>query len=191
MEWSELLKQLRYYIVIPTTGTPEYKDLIFEDSKETFLKEFVDKNGNKIILPRTSSSAPAANKTSPKTPSDKFRELTDYMKAHVSNEVEKAEVVELDNGGFTYRETRKKFTGLEYVLSITVNWSQFTSNWKYELHMDSRLLEEQYGQGLKELIKHMFAYFNTPRPGSHEYRDILTEATSIADDFREYENLWD
>ena len=60
MGWPELLKNLRSFITVPTTGTPEYKDLIFKDSKEDFLKEFVDSKGNKVNL-KNSSSKPAAN----------------------------------------------------------------------------------------------------------------------------------
>ena len=54
MEWVELLKQLRYYIVLPVVGTPEYKELLAEN-----LKEFVDKNGNKINLNNPSSNIPS------------------------------------------------------------------------------------------------------------------------------------
>ena len=55
--WVELLKTLRNYMMVPVTGTPEYKDLVFEDSKEDFLKEFVDSKGNKVNLKNSSSSS--------------------------------------------------------------------------------------------------------------------------------------
>lgn len=54
MEWVNLLKELRYYIVLPVVGTPEYKELLAEN-----LKEFVDKNGNKINLNNPSSNIPS------------------------------------------------------------------------------------------------------------------------------------
>ena len=189
--WEALLKALRdsefgTYAIIPKPGSKEYDSLC----ESATLKEFVDKNGNKVNLPKNSTTV---SKSSTNEPRDKFKALTDYMKANAGSKVAKAEVISLDNGGFIYREIRTRANGLQFTLQIEVSWSQFTSNWKYELYIDATFIEEQDGTGLKELIKHMFAYFNTPRPGSREHKELCesTNSSSIADDFKTYENLWD
>jgi hypothetical protein len=179
--WGELLKTLRAYITVPVVSTPEYVDLFTES-----LEEWVDKNGKKVSQP---ASVPAANASS-KTNKEKFTSLLYHMKKNKPSETDKVEVVRLDDGGFTYKEHRKNSTGYEYTLTILVGYSRFNSQWKYELYMDTNLIEEKSGSGFNELINNLYAYFNTPKPGTKEYQD-LCESASFAEDFRAYENLWD
>jgi hypothetical protein len=162
--WGELLKTLRAYITVPVVSTPEYVDLFTES-----LKEWVDKHGKKVSQP---ASVPAAN-TSSKTNKEKFTSLLYHMKKNKPSETDKVEVVRLDDGGFTYKEHRKNSTGYEYTLTILVGYSRFNSQWKYELYMDTNLIEEKSGSGFNELINNLYAYFNTPKPGTKEYQSLV------------------
>ena len=157
--WTSLLKELRQYITVPVVSTPEYKDL---------LTEWLDSTGKKVNL--NTSSAPA--KASSKTNKEKFTSLLYYMKKNKSSDVYKVEVTRLDDGGFTYKEYRKKSTGYEYTLTISVGYSRFNSQWKYELYMDQSLIEEKSGSGFNELVNNLYAYFNTPKPGTKEYQSL-------------------
>ena len=201
MGWIDLLKTLRTYITVPVTTTPAYKEL---------LTEWVDKDGNKINLNNSSTSTPTTSSPT-KTHKEKFEELTTYMKVHAGKTVDKAEVLRIDAGGFTYKEHRTSATGNDFTLTVLVGYSRFNEQWKYELYMDTSLIEEKRGDGFKELIHYLYDYFNTPMPGSKECLSLcewvdekgnkidLTKnssttsqsGSSIADDFRTYENLWD
>ena len=175
--WESLLDALLLTLRVPAEHTPEYKDL---------LVEWVDKSGKKVS---TTSSVPAS-KTSGKSNKGRFTYLLYYMQKNASRETEQAEVVRLDDGGFTYKEHRKKATGYEYTLTVLVGYSRFDSHWKYELYMDTNLIEEKSGGGFNELVNNLYAYYNTPKPGTVEYKD-LCESASFAEDFSTYETLWD
>ena len=155
--WTNLLKELRQYITVPVVSTPEYKDL---------LTEWLDATGKKVNL--NNSSAAGSSKTN----KEKFTHLLYYMKKNKSSDVYKVEVTRLDDGGFTYKEYRKKSTGYEYTLTISVGYSRFNSQWKYELYMDQSLIEEKSGSGFNELVNNLYAYFNTPKPGTKEYQGL-------------------
>lgn len=173
--WVNLLRELRPYMSIPTTGTPEYKELLTE-SFSSELKEW------KYINP----PKPASSKTN----KEKFTELIDYMMKRKSSLVTKTEAVRIDDGGFTYKEYYKSSISQDYTLTLLVGHSRFNSSWKYELYMDTNLIKEVQGSGWEELLEELEKYFHVPKAGSPEYKK-LCESTSIADDFKLYENLWD
>ena len=158
--WPELLKMLRYYITVPVTTTLEYKELI---------TEWLDSKGQKVSNTGSHATTPASSKTN----KEKFTSLLYYMKKHKSITTDKAEVVRLDDGGFTYKEHRVSgATKNEFTLTLLVGYSRFNSQWSYELYRDTSLIEEKSGNGFEELIGHMYAYFNTPKPGSKEHKDL-------------------
>jgi hypothetical protein len=157
---------------------------------DTDLCEWLDTKGNKINFPKASASSPKVNTTSSKTNKEKFEELTNYMLTHKSTlSVIKSEVIRLDDGGFTFKDYRKSPTG-EYVLTLLVGYSRFSPQWKYEIYMDTALVEEQSGNGFKELLNNLHNFFNVPNAGTPEYKSIC-ESASFAEDFRLYESLWD
>jgi hypothetical protein len=188
--WPELLKSLRPYITIPVATTPEYKDLMFEDSKDSFLKEFVDSKGNKVNLPRASSTVASSKSSKPNR--EKFEELTDYMKANKSIHVTKAEVTRLDDSGFTYKETIDSSVAGNTIFNVVVcNHSRFSDAWNCEVYRNQKIVEDTLGHGWEDLLKMLDNnYFNVPTVGSAEHKS-LCESPSFADDFKTYENLWD
>ena len=177
--WMDLLVDLSHYIKVPVTGTPEYSDL---------LTEWVDKTGNKINL--NNSSSQAANNTSTKTNKEKFTHLLYYMKKNKASNVTKAEVVRLDDGGFTYKEYLRYPSGQDLIFTLLVGYSRFNSSWRLELYVDTNIVKEVQGSGWEELLKELDPYFHVPKAGTSDY-DLLCESYSIADDFKTYENLWD
>ncbi len=184
--WDEVLKLLVSIRVIKNTYNCE--SLEDEFSEENILTEFVDAKGNKVNLPKASSKP--ASSSSSKTNKEKFKELTDYMIKNKSSSVYKAEVVRLDEGGFTYKEHRKSSSGQDFTFTLLVGYSRFGPQWKYELYIDTELEEERSGNGFNYLLFELYKHFKVPSPGSPEH-DSICESASFADDFKLYENLWD
>jgi hypothetical protein len=190
--WAELLKALRNsefgtYAIIPKPGSVEY-DYLCESAS---LKEFVDKNGNKVNLPKASSSAPVVSKTSNTSSNkDKFIKLIYTMMRDKIVSATHVECVRVDDYGFTYKEVRDTEKTGEYTLTLLVGYNKDDS-WKYELYIDTSLAESRQGDGMKELINFLSSYFSVPAFGTTEYKELCESATSFADDFKLYENLWD
>ena len=165
MGYPNLLKQLRQYINVPTVGTPEYKDI---------LTEFLDKTGKKVSL----NSLTVKTSSTTKTNKEKFKELTDYMINHRGSLTARAEVVRLDDSGFTYKEhwTATAASGKGYVLTLLVGFGRdkYYNDWKYELYIEESLAEKSEGTGMADLLKELDKYFHVPKVGSPEHK-ILTE----------------
>jgi hypothetical protein len=190
--YTNLLKELRKYITVPVAGTPEYRDLMFEDSRSTFT-EWVDKNGNKVDLKNSSSQS------APKTNNEKFIYLLDYMqkrnKTSTVKTINKTEVVKVDDTGFIYKESIT-MNGIDCIVTLIVDfgskYNSASTAWKYKLYLDNNLIEEIKGVGWGELLNSLKGNFHVPAQGSKEYESICESLDySYADDFREYENLWD
>lgn len=162
--YEKLVERLESYMWLPDGGTPEYKGL---------LTEWVDSKGKKVNLNSSSGSSQSASKGSTKTNKEKFKELTDYMKAHANSSVEKVEVVRLDDGGFTYKEHWLSNTGKKFVLTLLVGYSRFNSSWRYELYMDTSLIKELQGSGWGDLIEEVYKYFHAPKAGTKEYDSLV------------------
>ena len=113
------------------------------------------------------------------------------MTKNKSSNVYKTEVPRLDEGGFTYKEYRKSPSGQDVTFTLLVSYSRFGSQWKYELYMDTALEEEKSGNGFNYLLFELYKWFKVPSAGSPEHDSICESTSSVADDFREYENLWD
>ena len=164
MGYTNLLKQLRQYINVPTTGTPEYKDI---------LTEWVDKTGKKVSLnPPTVKTSSGATKTN----KEKFKELTDYMIKHRGSLTAKAEVIRLDDYGFIYKEhwEATAASGKGYVLTLLVGFGrgQYYNDWKYELYLEESLAEKGEGTGMADLLKELDKYFHVPKVGSPEHQKL-------------------
>ena len=161
-DWVNLIKELRAYLNLPTTGTPEYKNL---------LTEWLDKTGKKVSL------NPPAVKTSSgstKTNKEKFTSLLYYMKKNKSITTDNAEAVRLDDSGFTYKEHRKSATGKDFTLTLLVGFGRgpYYDHWEYELYKDEKLLEKNSGTGFESFLWNISAYFNTPKVGSPEHQKL-------------------
>ena len=155
------------------------------------LREWKDSKGNKINTSSAGSQTTSSGST--KTNKEKFTHLLYYMKKNKALIVDKAEVIRLDDSGFTYKEHRKSATGNDFTLTLLVGFGRgsYYNDWKYELYKDTKLLEQNSGTGFDKLLWNISAYFNTPKPGSPEHKKICESCSTIAEDFRAYESLWD
>lgn len=166
MGWPELLKHLRLYITVPVTGTPEYKDLVFEDSKEDFLKEFVDSKGNKVNLKNSSSSSKKVSNIPDQT--YRFERLVAQIKADKLCDIR----VHGLTGSVLAFTTDK---------SVTVRLERKASSHPYILQIGNHAdAYTDYDEVLEILIDEGIIA-NTD----------LCESASFAEDFQQYENLWD
>ena len=163
--YIELLKTLRGYITVPVTGTPEYKDLMFEDSKENFLKEFVDSKGNKVSLKNSTSSKLVSN-----IPDQtyRFERLVAQIKADKLCDIRvhglTGSVLALTTDRSVVVRLERKRSFPPYVLQIGNHADAYAD------------YDEVLGALIDEgIIK------NTD----------LCESASFAEEFKEYENLWD
>ena len=175
--WEEFLKLLDLFLFLPDEGTSDYDDLLVEW----------------VLMKGSQTPSRSTTSTSSKTNKEKFKELTDYMMKHKGSLTARAEVPEVDDNGFTYKEhwASTATSGKGYVLTLIVNYSRFNSSWRYELYMDTSLIKEAKGSGWEDLLEELEKYFHVPKAGSQEYRSLTEAASSIADDFKLYENLWD
>ncbi len=178
--YENFVKAIEPYMFLPDARTPEYNDL---------LVEWVDKTGKKVSLNKSYPPMPAAQATSTSN-KDKFVKLMYNMMKNKLPSVTDVKCVRVDDNGFTYKETRSLTRG-EFTLVLLIGYEKDDS-WKSELYMDSKLLETKQGTGMADLIRYMGQYFSVPDIGTKEYTELCESApTSIADDFKLYENLWD
>ena len=174
--WPELLKTLRYYITVPVTTTPEYKEL---------LTEWVDRGGKKVDL--NNSPAPT---TATKTNKEKFTELVSYMQKHKDSSVIFTSVNGPKDTGFEYEEQRAFTNGNEYNLSLEVECKS-GNLFFIHLDIDGNRLATKSAVGWEDLLLKIKTYFHVPKTGSPEYKSLTESFSSIAEDFKAYENLWD
>jgi hypothetical protein len=174
------------YMFLPDEGTSEYRDI---------LVEWIDTNGNKINLGNSSAPSQPTTKAPYKTNKEKFIALTQYMQDHKDSFATKTQVIHLDDGGFSYKELRTpdKYTNVkEYTIKADVAYSRFSSAWSLKVYKnDVDLLDSFSGTGWEDLLYYLSIHFDVPEPGCSEYKSLTESASSIADDFRLYENLWE
>jgi hypothetical protein len=177
MGWVELLKTIREYIIVPVVGTPEYKDLMFEDSSNSF-HEWVDSGGKKVTTPSNISSQNNSQQNNSSLSPDPKDQTERYKKLLAKIDSEKKytyQVKELSNRLLSFvidNEFKKQFirilyspTREDYLVQYVGSHDMRCDNWK-------TVLQSLVGMGV---IK-----------DTSESLDI-----SYAEDFKLYENLWD
>ncbi len=162
--YTNLLKELRKYLTLPTVGTPEYKELLTE-SFSSELKEWKAMNS-------TSTSKPA------NSPSQKER----YKKLITQIDADKIS---------TYTVNELTDTILDFNVSTKYKPAGYRVKIEYSPATDDFILQVGDGTAIKgndwnEDILTLFGAGAILRE-----TDILRESYSIADDFKLYENLWD
>lgn len=175
--YEEFVEAAEGYMFLPDSMTPEYDDLLTEW----------------VAMKNTFNTSQSTSSASTKTNRERFTSLLYYMMKHKAIVVDKAEVVRLDDAGFTYKEHRKSATGNDFTLTLLVGFGRGTyyNHWEYELYKNDKLLEKNSGEGFESFLWNISAYFNTPKVGSPEHQSLTESYSSIADDFKTYENLWD
>lgn len=178
MEWVELLKTIREYIIVPVVGTPEYKDLLLEDSSNSF-HEWVDTKGNKVTLPNDNTSSTAtSSKPASKGNKEKFQELVAYMEKYKVAYTTTTVVAALDEGQLIYKICRRPPGLKEYEITLEITYSRSNDSWQFELYRNGSYVDDSYGKGWEDLLLSLRGtefgtYANIPKPGSKEYDSLL------------------
>lgn len=174
--YEEFIEVASAYMYLPDSFTPEYNDLLTEW----------------VAMKNTSnSSSPPANSRSSKTNKEKFSELVAYMQKHKDSSVIFTSVNGPNDTGFEYEEQRAFTNGDEYNLSLEVECKS-GNLFFIHLDMDGTRIATKSAVGWEDLLLKIKAHFHVPEMGSTEYQDLLESTeSSIAEDFKAYENLWD
>jgi hypothetical protein len=298
MGWIELLKQLRYYITVPVTGTPEYNNLLtewldskgktvhinnsptpskssstpvgkipdqtyrykrllaqidadgfckytinllnertlditlhngvevklerndhfpiytltVEDTSQSFddyedvldaliiegiigdtdlcesvaLKEFVDKNGNKVTIPKAPTSSQPAS-SNPNKSKDKFYDLISYMQKNKYSIVTSTKVDRLDNTGFEYEEHREPAKAAAYDLKVKVDLGKHDL-FTIRVFQDGKQTVTYMPKGWENFLLYLRSLFNVPATGSPEHTALIE---SMTDTFEVYDFFLD
>lgn len=166
-DWTKLLKTIKPYIEIPDEGTSDYTDL---------LVEWLDTNGNKINL-GNSSSASQPTSSSPKNYTSQVKRYSKLIK-------------QIDADGLSTCRKINKFN--DTILDITLDTTKrkdLNIRIEYQPTTDDYILtiDGKASKGwtwlydILELLKIGGVIKNT---------NLCESASSIADDFKLYENLW-
>jgi hypothetical protein len=168
--WENFLKLLDLFMFLPDEGTSDYDDLLTESLNEW-----------QLMNPTKSGSS--------KTNKEKFADLLDYMQKHKDAYTIFTSVNGPNDTGFEYEEQRSSADGSEYNLSVEVSLGKHDL---FTIHVDKdgKRVYNIMAKGWEELLRYLRIYFHAPNMGSPEHAS-LTEAISIADDFKLYENLWE
>jgi len=187
--YLELLKELRKHLNLPAEGTPDYDSLLTESLNEW-----------KLMNPPASSSAPSTG--SFESYKNRFKKLFNYATKHRHSSVDQTAIEELSEDEHT---SMFHFThhvlggaqGFDYDLEIILAINKPQGNWyllvyEFDGKTHDKIADLQ-GPDYETLLKTLSDYIEVPAVGSAEYKDLLQESinTSIADDFKLYENLWE
>ena len=140
------------------------------------LYEWVDKDGNKVTLPRRASSASSGN-TSSGGFKKRLEKLTEYIKTHKQTpEVEDIKITKLSDDTIKFTVCYK--AGVEIFYEIYVGAT--TEAWRlkvYDNEEDEEPTEDISGMEWPKLLKLLAnGYFNLPTVGTPEYKELLQEA---------------
>ena len=171
--YEEFVEAAGGYMFLPDSFTPEYDDL---------LAEWVDKNGKKVV------AASQAASSSSTTNKEKFTHLLYYIMRNRGSQVLDSKVLGLNDTGFTYREMRRLPTGQEELI-VVVNF--YDDHWQMSIYKNGKFVDNYSGSSWETLLEALEGYYNVPAAGTKEYESICESVSSIADDFKEYETLWD
>lgn len=171
--WEALIKELRYYITLPTVGTPEYKDLL----TESFLKEW------KLMSPPLQAAFSGYKK--------RFERLIKYHIDHASSELERVIRKDIKEDGFHLGEHYN--TGSqEFDRDIIVSIDKATGTFYLNIFVDGKKVYNTQCKDYETLVEILDDdYMYLTYKGAEDFDELISESLSIAKDFKLYESLWD
>lgn len=188
--WEQFLKLLDCYMFLPDQGSSEWNDLLIESLNEW-----------QLVNPPTSASAPSST-GSFESYKERFKKLFNYATKHKRSSVDQTAIEKLseDEHMSMFHFTHHILGGaqrFDYDLEIILAINKPRGNWYLHVYeFDGKThnkIADLRGPDYETLLKTLSDYIEVPAVGSAEYKDMLQESinTSIADDFKLYENLWD
>jgi hypothetical protein len=188
--YENFVKAIEPYMFLPDGGTPEYDDLLTESLNEW-----------QLMSPPASSSTPSST-GSFESYKNRFNKLFDYATRHRHSSVDQTAIEELSEDEHT---SMFHFThhvlggaqGFDYDLEIILAINKPQGNWyllvyEFDGKTHDKIADLQ-GSDYETLLKTLSNYIEVPAVSSAEYKNLLQESinSSIADDFKLYENLWE
>jgi hypothetical protein len=121
---------------------------------------------------------------------EKFKKLLDYASKHRNPSVIKTEIRNLTFNSFCYIEY---FPTDRYGLEVTATIDTRKNNWLLLVEKEGKRLTYKSGNSYDNLLQELSKYISIPEINTQEYKNLLTESfkSSVIEDFKLYENLWD
>jgi hypothetical protein len=135
-------------------------------------------------------SKPAASTASSSGYKKRFEKLIKYHIDHASSELERVIRKDIRNDSFLlgehYNDGKNEFDR-DIIVSVEADGTFYLN-----IFVDGK---EVYGNDYKsyeEVLEILTgSYMYLPDEGTQDYDELLTEALTVAEDFKLYENLWD
>jgi hypothetical protein len=142
------------------------------------LKEFVDKNGNKVNLPKSGKTPASAPKNTGNNSSAGFKKrlekLVDYHIDHKNKSVDKIVERYIADYGFIYSEHHGDGIG-GYTNKIVMLIDK-DENWEYSVFMDDKKLTQKSGKTWEKFVSSISDYLALPLVTSDpDYQELLKE----------------
>jgi hypothetical protein len=151
------------------------------------LNEWKDSNGNKV----GTTTSPVTKAPGTQSFKERFLKLLTYHIIHKRKTVVSYKVKTLTDDSFLYIEEHKNpATGEEWEVDYSVYIGGLTEVWRLKVSKNKKYTDNLNGTGWVNLLRELRPYMSIPVVGTPEYNKLLKE-TSIAEEFEEYENLWD
>lgn len=159
------------------------------------LIEWKDSKGNKVSTGSTTASS-STNTGSTASFKKRLDNLIQYYGQHLSSGVGYVTVNLLTRDALDFTEHYNDGSVVRYNIFIDTLAEEWREPWRLRIYkstsMSYQLTDDLRGTGWTELLKVLRSYITVPVLNTPEYKNLLTEcATSFAEAFRLYENLWD
>ena len=151
------------------------------------LNEWQYMNTNKSAA-STSNTSSGASKAGFK---ERFLKLLTFHIMHRKKTVVDYKAKTLTDDSLLYVEHHKNpATGIEYDVEYSIYIEKATEAWRLIVRKDGKYPDDLKGTGWTNLLRELRPYMSIPTVGTPEYNKLLKE-TSIAEEFKVYEKLWD
>ena len=120
----------------------------------------------------------------------RFEKLIKYHIDHASSELESITKKDIKDYSFHLGEHYND-TKYEFDREIIVAYDKKSDSFFLHIFVNGSELQSIQAESYEDLVKYLEPYMYLPDSGTAEYNDLLTEALSIAEEFKTYENLWD
>lgn len=138
----------------------------------------------------SSTSASTSKTATNKNYKNRFTKILNYADLHKPPTAVSTEIKKIDSHFFHYTVHYKKDSS-EWQTNLLVAISRFTEDWTYQFHRSGDLISSKHGVGYEELLNALRFFIEIPPVGTSDYNDLLVESIELANEFKEYETLWD
>ena len=137
------------------------------------------------------TNKPAGSTTTSSGYKKRFEKLIKYHIDHASSELESITTKNIKESGFHLSEHYDNGHH-EFDRDIVVSYDKSSDTFLLRIFVDGKTVDNILCNGYEDFVTAAEGYMFLPDYNTPEYDDLLTEsASSVADDFKLYENLWD